>query len=221
MLYRIILAVLCCLLWGTGACAQQLAQEMQSTYARMKGFTATFTQTLTHQESGSREVRNGTLIFKKPLLVRWETKAPHEELLLVTEKEIWNYLPDEELVYRYAPDLVQDSRTLIQVVTGQARLDQDFTVEEAGTEGKLVRLHLYPKEPVPQLVEAEIWVNADSKLIHRAIIVDFYGNRNEVAFQTLTPASSFPASAFSFTPPEGVDVEDRREEQVPERELFR
>ena len=44
--------------------------------------------------------RSGTIAFKRPLLVRWETSAPHAELLMVTDREIWNYLPDEELAYR-------------------------------------------------------------------------------------------------------------------------
>ena len=42
-------------------------------------FSAEFEQKLTHKESGAVETRYGTLHFKKPLLIRWETKKPIKE----------------------------------------------------------------------------------------------------------------------------------------------
>ena len=111
------------------AAAPAITGEMQKKYESMQSFTAEFTQRLVHQESGSEETRQGTLAFQKPLRVRWETKAPHAELLVITDKDVWDYLPDEELAYQYSPEVVHDSRSIIQVITGQSRLDKDFTVE--------------------------------------------------------------------------------------------
>lgn len=200
--------------------AAGLATDMQKNYEQIKTLKASFTQKLVHKESGSVEERKGTLLFQKPLLVRWQTAKPHAELLVITNKEIWDYLPDEELAYRYPPQLVQDSRSLIQVITGQARLDQDFTVKDRGEEQGLQKLQLFPKEPTPELVEAVIWVDAAAKLIRKAVITDFYGNTNEVSFSQITPNASLPAAAFSFTPPKGVEVEDRMDKEVQERPLF-
>ena len=76
--------------------------RLQAVYAEMQSFRAKFTQSLTHQESGTTEMRQGTLLFRKPLLVRWETAEPHAELVLITDKEIWSCLPDENLAYRYS-----------------------------------------------------------------------------------------------------------------------
>lgn len=202
------------------AFAAGLEVELQKNYEQIKTFKATFTQKLTHKESGSVEERKGTLLFQKPLLVRWETAKPHAELLVITPKEIWDYLPDEELAYRYPPQLVQDSRSLIQVITGQARLDQDFSVTAKGEEQGLQKLALFPKDPKPELVEAVIWVDAKAKLIRKAVIVDFYGNSNEVTFSEITPNVTHPASTFAFTPPKGVEVEDRMDREVQERPLF-
>ena len=215
---------LCCLLLLTLALPAQAARleaDLQKNYEQIKGFKAAFTQRLTHRESGSVEERKGTLLFQKPLLVRWETAKPHAEILIITPKEIWDYLPDEELAYRYSPQLVQDSRSLIQVITGQARLDQDFTVKAEGEENGLQKLRLYPKEPTPELVEALIWVDAKAQLIRKAVITDFYANTNEVTFTELTPNVTHPATVFTFTPPKGVEVEDRLGQQVQERPLFK
>ena len=188
-----------------------LVQEVQRVYAVMDAFQANFTQKLTHRESGSFEMRNGTLLFKKPLFVRWETAKPNAELLVINNREIWNYLPDEKLAYRYHHEFADDSRSLIRVVTGQARLDQDFLVEEDGKEDGLLRLRLYPLEPTQQMVEAGIWVDPAAHLIKKAIIVDFFGNSNEVAFTGLKTKLKLEEKNFDFMPPKGVAVENRKD----------
>ena len=216
------LTMLCALL-GQSVQAATLSAELQERYGAMKSFTATFDQVLVHKESGMRESRKGKLAFAKPLLIRWETEVASSsaELLVVNSKEIWNYLPDEAIAYRMPLALVQDSRSIIQVITGQARLDKDFDVKEQGTDKGLTRLRLYPKDPLPQMVEANVWVDPQTKLIRRAVITDFYGNTNDITMTTLLPDAPVPASSFQFTPPKGVEVEDRMDPNVQERELFK
>ena len=136
-----------------------LVVSLQQKYDGIKSMKAEFTQLLVHKESGSKENRTGTLSFKKPLLVRWESKKPAPELLVVTDKEIWNVFPDEEVAYKYPLSMAQDSRSIVRVVTGQARLDQDFQIEEEGKESGLLKLRLFPKEPVQALVEAVLWID--------------------------------------------------------------
>ncbi len=201
--------------------AARYAGLIQKRYETLKSFSADFDQTLTHKESGSTEQRKGSLLFQKPLLIRWQTVKPHEETLVVTGREIWDYLPDEEIAYRYPPSLVQDSRSIIQVLTGQSALTRDFDVKVSGTEDGLVRLTLHPHEPAPQMVEATIWIEPESGYIRRAKIIDFYGNANDVRFTRFLPDTRIAPAEFRFTPPAGVEVEDRIDRTVQERELFK
>lgn len=221
MLRHISLSLIICLSLVGTAQAKGIIEEIQSKYEKIDSIAASFSQSLLHKESGAEEKRTGTLHFKKPLQVRWETAKPHPETLVITAKEIWDYLPDEEIVYKYAPQLVQDSRSLIQVVTGQARLDKDFDVKEEGEEGGLLKLRLYPKEPSPQMVEAIIWVDPTSKLIKKASIIDFYSNINQITFTQISPNAALPKDVFTFIPPKGIAVEDRTDNKVEERELFK
>ena len=209
------------LMAATAAQASDIANTIQARYDKLRTFSATFEQTLTHKESGSVEKRQGNLLFQKPLLIRWQTDKPHEETLVVTNKEIWDYLADEEIAYRYPLELVRDSRTIIQVITGQAALTKDFDVKEDGQENGLAKLHLYPKEAAPQMVEALLWVEPTTGYIRRASIIDFYGNSNDVRFTQFKPDVSLKASDFTFTAPKGVEVEDRIDRKVQERELFK
>ena len=209
------------LLVASAAQAADIAATIQARYEKLRTFSATFEQTLTHKESGSVEKRQGNLLFQKPLLIRWQTDKPHEETLVVTHKEIWDYLADEEIAYRYPLELVRDSRTIIQVITGQAALTKDFDVKEAGQENGFAKLHLYPKEPAPQMVEALLWVEPSTGYIRRASIIDFYGNSNDVRFTQFKPDTSLKESDFTFTAPKGVEVEDRIDRKVQEKELFK
>ena len=209
------------ILMAATAQASDIANTIQARYEKLRTFSATFEQTLTHKESGSTEKRQGNLLFQKPLLIRWQTDKPHEETLVVTNKEIWDYLADEEIAYRYPLELVRDSRTIIQVITGQAALTKDFDVKEDGQENGLAKLHLYPKEAAPQMVEALLWVEPSTGYIRRASIIDFYGNSIDVRFTQFKPDASLKASDFTFTAPKGVEVEDRIDRKVQERELFK
>lgn len=220
---RILMCLCMCLsCFAQGAlAADEIATTIRDRYASLKSFQANFTQYLTHQESGQTEKREGELLFRRPFLVSWETKPPVAERLIITDKEIWDYIADENIAYRYPRELVEDSRSLIQVVTGQALLSKDFDVKDAGTEGKLRILQLYPKEPVPQLVEARLYVDPEKGYIQRAVITDFYGNANDVRFTSFMPDADIPSRAFRFTAPKGVEVEDRIEKPAIEsRDLF-
>lgn len=185
------------------------AALIQDRYSKTNSFEAGFEQTLTQKESGAVEKRKGILLFQKPFLARWRTDKPHEEVLVINDKEIWDYIPDEEIAYRYPPSVAHESAGIIQALTGQARLTKDFDIKKAGTENGLVKLRLFPKEPTTQLVEAMIWMEPATGYIKRAQSVDFYGNSNDVNFVAFTPNVKLPPASFTFTPPEGVEVEDR------------
>ncbi len=186
--------------------AASLESQIQKKYQGINAIKSSFEQSLVHKESGNVQKRKGELFFSKPFSVRWETKNPYPELLLITDKVVWNYLPDEEVAYKYTPDIVEGSRPLVQVITGQAQLSKDFAVKNLGKDGEYTKLQLYPHDPSPDMVEAYLWVDA-SLIIRKASIIDFYGNSNSLHFTKVEINPSLPQNTYSFTPPKGVDVE--------------
>ena len=200
-----------------------LVGKIQAHYQGVSTLSGEFTQVLLHKESGSRTEQAGKLAFRKPLLVRWEVTTPkREELIVVNAKELWDYIPGEEIAYKYPVALVQDSRTMIKVITGQANLQEDFKVKAAGKEDGLNKLKLIPKEATQQITLAVIWV-ADDGVIKRAMIQDFFGNENDITFTSLDFDVAMQDSLFKFTPPADIEVQDRSSEgadQPQERKLF-
>ena len=213
-----ILPVLLCLLTLiTGAPAVHAGEwtdAIQKQYETLVGFSSNFRQTLTNASTGETEVRTGTLSFKRPGLVRWNTQTPERELLIVGTNIVWDYFPDEETAYKYPVSQVLSSRTMIRFISGKGNLDEDFKVEDQGVDQGLRKIKLIPREPEANMVLAYIWVNQDTKMLEKVFVVDFFGNGNELALAETMLNPELGEELFEFSPPEGVDVLDNTEQQA-------
>lgn len=186
--------------------------NLQKAYAKMKSFKAQFNQELFHRESNTTQSRKGTILFQQPININWETEKPNAEILVINNKEIWNYLPEEEIAYRYHPNVMESSHAALSVITGQNKISDNFEIEiledaDATAQG-LKAFLLYPINPTPQIVEAQLWINPKTNEIKKATILDFYGNTNSIEFTKFTPNARVKKKDFIFKTPEGVDIED-------------
>ncbi len=207
---KMILACLLVAVWAVPVRGADLVDAVQKKYESLLGFKAEFTQDLKNSASGEGEKRSGTIAFKKPSLVRWETVKPEKELLLVGKDVVWDYFEDDREAFRYPVEEIINSKTMLKFLTGKANLREDFHVfEEPDAEASgLVRFKLAPKEPEPGLVMAHVWVDPATQMILRLSIQDFYANTNDLTLKNLTVEADLPDFLFSFTPPPGVAVHD-------------
>lgn len=207
------IAILAALLLPAAAQANKLTDALQKRYDSINSFQTDFQQELTNAASGSVEKRSGKIWFKQPQLVRWETMKPEKELLVVGQQAVWNYFEADKVAMKYRTNQVFSSKTMIRFLSGKANLKEDFKIEEQGTEDGLVKLRLVPKEPEPTMVLAYIWVDARTSLLGRVLIVDFFGNGNQVTLQNLSTDKRAEARMFEFSPPSGVQVKDNSKQK--------
>ena len=189
--------------------ADPVTVVVQKRYRDIQSMRSEFVQILEHQESGSKETRQGVFSFTKPMQLRWETVSPIPELFLVTSDAIWNAFPDEDMAYKYSRDLSGEVLSIVRVVTGQVDMDKDFSIENQGTNEGLVTLVLYPNEPTASMTEMELTVEVETGIIRHVAVVDFYNNRNAVTFSNQTFDPKLDDALFTFSPPKGMKVEDR------------
>lgn len=197
--------------------AADLPDLIQERYESLKTFQADFVQELTNVASGEVETREGRIWFRQPSQVRWETSVPEKELLVVGPEYAWDYIEDEELVLKYSVVSLLDSKTILRFISGQANIKEDFVVKSEWPGADEVRekwgkgltvLQLVPKEAEPGMVLAFIGVEPDTGLLRQVMIVDFYGNGNELRLSNVELGIELGEDMFSFEPPEGVQVED-------------
>ena len=195
-----------------------ITAKIQEKYASIKSFSADIAQTLTHAESRTSEHRTGTLAFKKPGLIHIETsvledgEAVDTSRIIVNPDSVWMYVPDEQIAYKYSRNMLRDVSPSLLVLTGQANLLENFSIDGQAEEGALTKLTLYPNEPTTQMVKVVIWVETQTGTLQRVQITDFYENINDIAFTKLQFDGNVKDSLFQFTPPRGVSVEDHTRE---------
>ncbi len=184
-----------------------IVEKIQRRYESIQSFQAEFTQELTVAASRESEERRGVLYFRHPGLIRWETVSPEPELLIVGPEVVWNYFEEEEIAYRYAVEDVLGSATVLKILSGQARLDEDFLTEvDLAEDTAATVIRLRPRVPEPSLVEATIRVDPETFLLQQVLAVDFYGNINQVTLHNLRLDPDLEPTLFDFTPLKGVLV---------------
>ena len=196
---------------------EDMPDIIQKRYETLRTFKAEFVQELTNVASGDVEVRQGRIWFQQPSQVRWETTEPEKELLVVGPEYAWDYIEDEKLAIKYSVASLLDSKTILRFLSGQANIKEDFIVKTEWQGADEVRakwgkgfvvMQLVPKEAEPGMVLAYIGVEPETGLLRQVMIVDFYGNGNEVRLSKVELDPKLGPDMFMFTPPEGTQVED-------------
>ncbi|MBI9078257.1 MAG: outer membrane lipoprotein carrier protein LolA [Pseudodesulfovibrio sp.] len=202
---------------GDPVSSKELPDLIQQRYETLKTFQADFVQELTNVASGEVEMRSGRIWFKQPSQVRWETIESEKELLVVGPEYAWDYIEDEQLAIKYSVSSLLDSKTILRFISGQANITEDFVVKSEWRDADKVRakwgkgftvLQLVPKEAEPGMVMAYIGAEPDTGLLRQVMIVDFYGNGNELRLSNVKLDIDLAADMFSFVPPEGTQIED-------------
>jgi len=195
--------------------AGKLADAIQKRYDSLSSFQADFQQELTNAASGSVEKRSGKIWFKLPNQVRWDTQKPERELLIVGQHLVWDYFETDKVVMKYRSNQVFNAKTksILKFLSGKANLKEDFKVEDQGLEDGLTKLRLIPKEPEPTMVLAYLWVDPKSAMVARVLIVDFYGNGNQVNLSNLVLDKRLDGKMFEFSAPAGVQVRDNTKQK--------
>ena len=141
-------------------------------------------------------------------MVRWVTDSPEKEILVVGPEYVWSYFPKEDTAYKYPAREILSSKTMIRFISGQADLEDDFKIENQGREDDLIKLKLVPHKPETNLVLAYIWIDDQSWMAKRVLLVDFWGNGNELHLINIQLDVDIKQEKFEFVPPEGVEIKD-------------
>lgn len=196
-------------IWLLPASAQDVANSIQEQYAEVNSFETDFSQKLTNAASGESEQREGTICYLKPEKIFWHTTSPEEELLISNENVVWDYFPQDGVAYKYSFQERFDSKTMLEFISGEVNLKQDFKIENQGQDPDFsdwIKVELVPKDPEPSLVKAHIWLEPKSHLIQQVLLVDFFGNKNQLTFEDTDFNVDLEESLFEFAPPEGVEI---------------
>lgn len=186
----------------------KILKEVESSYQKMKNFKAEFIQELFHRESNTTQKRKGSIEFMPPKFIYWQTEAPEQEIIVSNNKEVWHYLPDEELAYHYSHKVLDTSHAILNVITGQAKLEDSFEIEFLEKTENTQSFTLFPYESNPQMVEVTLTVDTKTKRIQKIVVLDFFGNLNTIEFTEFKENVKLDKKHFDLKLPKDTEIED-------------
>jgi len=181
---------------------------LQKRYAAVKAVSAEFRQV--YRAPGIEQVESGTLVMKKPGLMRWEYRAPERKLFVADGRNTYLYTPEDRQVLVRSLSAAEIRSTPLQFLLGQGDILKSFTAEpetefRPRSEGS-VMLRLKPRASQPDYAFLVLECGRKSYDLRRIIIRELSGNTSEFDLSNLSTEVKVDNKQFQFKIPKGVEV---------------
>ncbi len=183
--------------------ADTARSRLEAFSSGIQTISANFEQSVIGAKGNRGDISSGTLALKAPRQFRWQTTSPYEQLIVADGNRVWIHDPDLEQVSVRSQG-AEEAHSPLSVLTDLSQLDHEFTATEAGNRDGLQWLKLVSRAKEPEFAFAELGFDKENLLQMR--FEDSLGNTTEILFSNWQRDPKLAGDAFSFTPPEGVDV---------------
>jgi outer membrane lipoprotein carrier protein len=190
--------------------ANNVVERVQTYYASVNDYEASFVQTTAHKMFGGRLQRAyGNVMFKKGGLMRWEYTRPERKIFIYDGGTLWIYEPDVPQVFKGAADAERLAKALA-FLTGEGRILDEYRAQTLSKDkynfpiGFVIGL--WPKQKNSPFKRVEIYIEPQTYRVVRSVVVDQEDNRNRLDFAAPSLNKNLSDAVFSFTPPPDVPV---------------
>ena len=185
-----------------------LVHGVERTFAQMNDLNADFIQIDQNALNRNRQA-SGHLYLMRPRKMRWEYKAPEEELFVSDGKTVYFYVPGDRQVHKEAVKETFDERMPLMFLLGKSNLSNEFRQFELLNtkpflEGTKV-IRMYPKRKT-DIQDVVMEVDPDSYQIRRLLLDHTDGSHLEFIFSNIRANTGLKSELFDFKIPAGVAV---------------
>lgn len=177
--------------------------QLKSFLAASKAFSADFKQVLINELGNPVQTSYGVFYLQRPGKFRWNYAKPFQQEIVSTNNKVWFYDVDLEQVTVKKLDASVGSTPAL-LLSGQISLEDNFNMEEQGTEGDMQLIKLAPKKQESGFKYVSIGLQ-NGKLAGMELM-DNFGQLTRIYFSNILINPPLKPSLFEFTPPKGVDV---------------
>jgi len=160
---------------------------------------------------GLDRTETGTLLLRKPGLMRWSYDAPPGKVFVLDGKFAWFYTPGDAQVSRTPAKQLDDLRSPLRFLLGHTQLAKELDritttpLGAVGREAPNVKITGVPKE-MGQRVRLLTLVVTPAGVIQSMKIEETDGAVTDFAFTAIEEDTPIAPSAFIFTPPPGIPI---------------
>ena len=186
-----------------------LLSEVEANYSKAGSFSAEFSQEEFSAAFGEKKASRGTLAWKSPNLLHWETKSPEANLLVSNGKTLWVYTPpfDEsehgQVIIRSAAAM--KNRLIDALLAGRfsAALQQGLKIAPLKSREFLLQPS---KKSGTGLKQDVVTIGAAEPVISRVSLEYLDGNKSTIDLTTIKMGQNLPKTLFDFKIPPRTDV---------------
>ncbi|MGD8317611.1 MAG: outer membrane lipoprotein carrier protein LolA [Myxococcales bacterium] len=198
--------------------AGAVVRLVQAFYDQTTTLQADFEQTRYTRLYDRYDRARGTVVFKKPGMMRWDYDEPNGQVFVSDGKKLLIYQPPEDgekngqLIERGLDD--DQLPSAFSFLTGSGNLEKDFEVRLLEHDDPRFRdgyvLQLLPRKPTPNYEQLVFYVRTISNgskragIVQRVLIIDAAGNRNRFDFSDIQFNREVPDKRFRYRPPKGT-----------------
>lgn len=187
---------------------KELVERMQAFYEKTQDFSADFKQDYQYKALRRTQTSTGTVIYKKPGLMRWEYLKPSARTFVLAGEKVYAYDPEAQTLSVGRIDTSQLSAS-VTFLFGQGRLADEFSISKGACKDcKGTLLVLDPLKADPRFRQVRLEVDPKTAQVLKSTVVDPDGSENAIAFLNLKTNVGIGADAFKINPPEGTRIDD-------------
>lgn len=186
-----------------------LLKAVEARYAEAATVVADFEETDLSAATNLSRKSSGTIEFKRPGRVRWETLKPDQSLLVSDGRHFWFYTPpfDSSEHGQY----IEKQASQVQSRMAQALLSANFSGSEVAKTMTIrqtspTEFTLTPRKGAAGTVTlARIEIDPEKRLITAVHLRHEGGNRSRIDLSHIQLGSPLKDQLFKFTPPPNTD----------------
>ncbi|MFZ1866353.1 MAG: outer membrane lipoprotein carrier protein LolA [Polyangiales bacterium] len=198
--------------------AAAVVSLVQAFYDQTKTLQADFEQTRYTRLYDRYDRARGTVVFKKPGMMRWDYDKPNGQVFVSDGKKLLIYQPPEEgekngqLIERALDE--DQLPSAFSFLTGTGHLEKDFDVRLLEHDDQRFQdgyvLQLIPRKPTPNYEQLVFYVRTISEgdkragIVQRVLIIDAAGNRNRFDFSRIHFNREVSDKRFRYRAPKGT-----------------
>jgi outer membrane lipoprotein carrier protein len=182
----------------------EVIQRLQERQRAVTSVRATVIQKKRHPLLAAEAISEGTLLFKRPNLVRWDVNKPDRTIILIDDRTLLTYHPDRKEAERR--DLHDDfgARAAVEFFTSGmslavADLERRFQVD-LYRESELLVVRLTPRSRLVAQAVASITISQHEgdAVPRQIVVVGQKGDRTELTLTGVSLNPRLPEDAFTL-----------------------
>jgi len=178
-------------------------------FSEINTFEAKFGQKVLDESFTEIDDSQGKMWIKRPGLFRWDYELPDAQEIVGDGSKVWIY--DVELEQVTVRDQDQTlGRSPALLLAGSGNLEEDFTIEDIGTQGRYDWVNLIPKNEESGF--NEIRIGFEDNRLRLLELLDNLGQTTRIVFVDIKENTPIASTTFNFFPPQGVDIIDSSEQ---------